>query len=67
MEYKCTCKRGIGRRGGVIFCPLHKAAPDMYEALKAIKENDMLKLATNFTQCGVLSKIDNALVKVDGK
>ncbi len=31
-KWNCTCEAGY--KGEVIHCPLHAAAPDMYEALK---------------------------------
>jgi len=43
------------------------AAPDMYEALKAIQNNNMLRLARNFTECGVLQMISDALSKAESK
>lgn len=35
-EYPCGCRMGVGRRAGFHYCPLHKAAPDLYEALKDV-------------------------------
>lgn len=43
------------------------AAPAMYEALKAIINNQMLRKAGNFTECGILQQIDQALAKAEGK
>jgi hypothetical protein len=43
------------------------AMNDMYGALKAIQREGMLKLASNFTECGVLEMVEKALLKADGK
>ena len=39
-EYKCGCSIDTDNYGDFVieYCPLHKAAPAMYEALKAITD-----------------------------
>lgn len=45
--FTCTCEAGY--KGEVIFCPLHAAAPEMYEAL-----NDLVERLTNEQNRGLV-------------
>ena len=40
---------------------------ELYEALKTIQRTKMLKLASNFTECGVLEMVEETLAKYEGK
>ena len=73
VKLACGCKLiEVGHEAGktkvvydsIEYCPKHKAAPDMYEALKA-----SLKLINDVTSGGSKTKklIKQALSKADGK
>jgi len=73
MKYtkgECGCK--LKQLGyvitGIEYCPLHKSAPDLYEALKGLIERDdygSIRLPTQARDVMVkaLSKAENATIK----
>ncbi len=67
MEYQCTCQVVEVEYGEteIVYCPLHKSAPELYEALK-----EVLNDANNgsFTSlAGSVQKLgEQALAKAEG-
>lgn len=63
-KYECGCSIETGRSGNpfIVYCPKHKAAPAMYEALKAILTEPNL---------GLLGRLyvpaNKALAQADGR
>lgn len=49
-DWDCTCEAGF--RGEVYHCPLHAAAPDMYEACKGLLEFIKSKYPEDFKAGG---------------
>jgi len=65
MECNCAEKVLEGHRLIHYLCPLHKAAPDLYEALEAItKQFNMVGLKYKDDK-EIIAKADKALAKVD--
>ena len=66
-EYECGCSISSERNyPSIDYCPLHKVAPDMYEALKATRWAIVHRdIPMNYDQ--LLRGIEQALAEVEGK
>ena len=64
MEYSCGCK--LKQLGHVIteidYCPLHKAAPDLYEACKLVEKDAMPEKRISFN---TLETVMKAIAKAE--
>ena len=63
MEYtkgECKC-RADNTTGEIVYCPLHKAAPDMYEALEKLVDLSRPLLRED------MAEGNKALAKAEGK
>lgn len=72
MEYKEECGCKLKQLGHVItaieYCPLHKSAPDLYEACKSVVEyRDELSYGNPVALNLVLRRVNQAIAKVEGK
>jgi len=69
IGYKCAC-RVIGN-DSIDYCPLHKSAPDLYEACHiAINEIERLAMVTGYegeAHYPRIAQIKQALSKVESK
>lgn len=68
MDYskipECTCEEGSM---GVIFCPFHGAADDMYEALIEAKSEIESAVKAGYILQNPTLKLYNAIRKAEGK
>jgi len=71
-ELKCGCIIEDGREVGVyddpdiVFCPMHKAAPEMLEALKVIKDLLKFELKRDKRKWNNLTEYwDDSLMQID--
>jgi len=67
MEYtkgECGC-RSDNTTGGIVYCPLHGAAPDLYEAAKEIMER--FNGGVRFPLQSSCHKMNEALAKAEMK
>ena len=63
MAKVCPCGCAVDKHYGIHYCPKHKAAPDMYEALKELL---WIAEATHGAQDRVL-QAKQALSKAEGR
>ena len=68
LECDCELFTTIEHEPDIIFCPKHKAAPDLYEALKAIDNHWRSKEAFNLRDIEIMkANAREALAKVESK
>ena len=68
----CGCEVIVATNGSVMltYCPLHKSAPDLYEALEAITSRLKLRSVGSFelpADGKAIKQAELALAKVEGK
>lgn len=66
IKLKCGCEIFNTKRGlDIIYCPLHKSAPDLYEACKEALGWLIAEYPYDYSE--TKNKLSTALTKADGK
>lgn len=69
-EFLCGCRiKIVGdlHTSAIEYCPKHKAAPDMYEALKALMKEYWMDTQPDETATNNWSNAQKALAKAEGR